>query len=273
MDNKDIKVLIVKAPGTNCDEETSRSFLSFGVKVDKINIKKIVSNEINLCSYQILVFPGGFSFGDDISAGKVLANEIIYKIKDSLYNFVKSKRLVLGICNGFQVLVKTGLLPGIDEIFDNVQYSTLINNDSGKFECSWGYLKKNDKNKSPFLKYVPDVIEIPWAHGEGKFLTNDNILKKIEDLELIAFQYSDNIGNISDKYPICPNGSIKAIAGITNKLGNVLGMMPHPERAFKKYQAKNWTDQKSKNKDFDPENYADGFFIFKGAIEYIKESF
>ncbi len=273
MENKDIKVLIIKAPGTNCDEETARSFLDFGSKVDKINIKKLVSNKIDLASYQILVFPGGFSFGDDISAGKVLANEIIYKIKDSLYDFVNSKKLILGICNGFQVLVKTGLLPGIDGIFDKVQYTSLINNDSGKFECSWGYLKKNDKNKSPFLKYLPKVISIPWAHGEGKFITNPEILKKIEDLNLVAFSYSDEFGNISDKYPICPNGATNAIAGITNKLGNVLGLMPHPERAFKKYQTKNWTLSKSKNKDFNYLDYADGYFIFKGAIEYIKENF
>jgi phosphoribosylformylglycinamidine synthase len=175
---------------------------------------------------------------------------------------------VIGICNGFQVLIKTGLLLGLDGVMDEKQYATLTSNNSDKFECRWVHLKKVNTT-SPFLKYVPQVINIPSAHAEGKFLTlTDDILKQIEDNELVAFRYSDENGNEVD-YPRNPNGSTNAIAGICNKAGNVLGMMPHPERAFKIWQTQNWTEKKEEI----TSEFADGYHLFKGAVEYITLKF
>jgi phosphoribosylformylglycinamidine synthase len=231
----------------------------------------LIKKEINLECYQIFVIAGGFSFGDDISAGKVLANELKYKLKDELYKFVESGRLVLGICNGFQVLVKTGFLPGIDGIIDDEQYATLTSNDSHKFECRWIHLKKIN-TYSPFLKYVPEIINIPSAHAEGKFVVlNDKILEKIESLGLVAFRYCGKNGEKVD-YPLNPNGAVNAIAGICNKKGNVLGMMPHPERAFKIWQTENWTDNKEPMSQKRKNGYADGYFLFKSAVEYAKNN-
>lgn len=270
MENK-VKVLILRSAGTNCDKETGNAFRDFGAEVDFVHINKLIEKKVDINDYHIFVVAGGFSYGDDVSAGKVLANELIFKLKDSLGKFVESDKLVLGICNGFQVLIKTGLLPGIDGIFDKEQYATLTSNDSNKFECRWVHLKKVN-GTSPFMKYVPEIINIPSAHAEGKFVVlNNEILDKIENEGLVAFRYCDEKGN-SVEYPLNPNGAVNAIAGICNKKGNVLGMMPHPERAFKIWQTENWTENKEilkENKD----DYFDGSFLFKSAIEYVKNKF
>ncbi|MCP4481501.1 MAG: phosphoribosylformylglycinamidine synthase subunit PurQ [bacterium] len=259
-------VIILRTAGTNCDQETVQAFKELGCDVDCVHVNKLIAKKVDVLDYQILAIPGGFSYGDDISAGKILANEMKYKLRNSLKEFVASGRLVLGICNGFQVLVKTGLLPGLDGVIDEQQYTTLTLNNSDKFECRWVHLKKVN-NTSPFLKYLPEIIKIPSAHAEGKFLTlNDNILKQIEDNKLVAFRYSDENGNEVD-YPRNPNGAVNAIAGICNKAGNVLGMMPHPERAFNIWQTPDWTDKKNSS----ISEFADGYYLFKSAVEYAEQ--
>ncbi|MFC1484899.1 phosphoribosylformylglycinamidine synthase subunit PurQ [bacterium] len=259
------KVIILRSAGTNCDKETAYAFEALGAEVDLVHINKLFKKEVSLLDYHLLALPGGFSYGDDVSAGKVLANELKYKLSEDLKKFVESGRLVIGICNGFQVLIKTGLLPGIDGVRDNRQYATLTSNDSDKFECRWVYLKKVN-NTSPFLKYVPDIINIPVAHAEGKFIPLDNsIRQKIEDESLVAFRYTDENGKICS-YPLNPNGSINNIAGICNRRGNVLGMMPHPERFFHNWQSESWTEGEERE-------FGDGYYIFKGAIDYIREKF
>ena len=268
-ESKKVKVIVLRTAGTNCDKETGHAFEVLGAAVDFVHINRLTSKEVSLMDYHILAIAGGFSYGDDIAAGKVLANELKFKLKDELDKFVESGRLVVGICNGFQVLIKTGLLPGIDGIFDKEQYATLSLNKSDKFECRWVHLKKIN-TVSPFLTYVPKVISVPSAHAEGNFIPmNEDILKQIEDNGLVAFRYCDENGNRVE-YPQNPNGSINAIAGICNKKGNVLGMMPHPERAFYVWQTEDWTENKQNVGDSE---FSDGYYFFKGAVEYIEQNF
>ncbi len=265
------KIIVLRSAGTNCDQETASALRNLGAHVDSFHINKLANKEINLLDYRMLVISGGFSYGDDISAGKVLATELKFRLKDELFKFADSNRLILGICNGFQVLIKTGLLPGLDGIFDEKQYATLTLNDSNKFECRWVHLKKVNTS-SPFLKYVPEIINIPSAHAEGKFLAFDeDILQKIEEQNLVAFRYCDESSKPAI-YPKNPNGAVNNIAGICNSRGNILGMMPHPERAFHVWQTPDWTIKKAKGIAFGNE-FADGFHIFKSAIEYIENNF
>ncbi len=224
--------LVLRAPGTNCDFETLQALKITGFEVLSAHINDLISKKVSLSGFNLLVIPGGFSFGDYISAGKIFAVEILFKLKEELTKFFLDKnRIILGICNGFQVLVKIGLLP--DETF--VQKVTLTENDSGRFECRWVYLKVNKKNPS-ILKYLPDIIQIPVAHGEGKFFMSKDVEKDIINNEQILFQYCDEDGNTSCGYPLNPNGSLKNIAGITDKTGKIIALMPHPERFMYKEQ-------------------------------------
>ncbi len=163
------KTIVLRTAGTNCDYETVNAFKVCGAeKVDLVHINQLLKKEVNIMDYQILALPGGFSYGDDVAGGKLLANEIKYKMIDAIGKFVAAKRLVIGICNGFQVLVRTGLLPGFEGI-DDLEFTTLAFNDSGKFEARWLYLK-TEESKCVFARGLKPVIYLPIAHGEGKFL-------------------------------------------------------------------------------------------------------
>jgi phosphoribosylformylglycinamidine synthase len=203
------RVLVLRAAGTNCDLETELAFQWCGAATARVHINALVRGTERLLDHDVLVLPGGFSYGDHIAAGRVLAAEV--KMLAGLEKFISSGRPVLGICNGFQVLVKSGVLPG----HGDGQTVSLTTNDSGRFECGWARLKVNPA--SFFLKGMPDVIELPVAHGEGKFVAPDSVLDDVEPR--IALRYLDN-----------PSGSMRDIAGLTNKRGNVFGLMPHPER-------------------------------------------
>ncbi|MGB9677365.1 MAG: phosphoribosylformylglycinamidine synthase I, partial [Candidatus Ratteibacteria bacterium] len=223
------RVIILRVAGTNCDFETEWAFNLAGAFAERIHINQIIKKEKKLSDYQILVIPGGFSYGDNIGAGKVLANQIKLKLWEEIAKFIFEKKVILGICNGFQVLVKSGILP-----FNSDQLVTLEWNDSGRFEDRWVYLKV-EKSVSPFFEGLPDIIRMPVAHAEGKFFPkNIKILKEIEKNKQIVLRYSDKNGNLSD-YPYNPNGSVENIAGICSKDGLIIGMMPHPERCILKY--------------------------------------
>ena len=162
------KVCVLRTAGTNCDKETAFAFAKAGAEADLVHVNSLVSATIDLHEYSILAFPGGFSYGDDIASGKVFANELRCKLGEELKEFVKDGKLIIGICNGFQILVKSGLLPGNDLL---KQETSLIINDSGKFESRWAYLKT--KNNCVWTKSLPKVIYLPVAHGEGKFVAKD----------------------------------------------------------------------------------------------------
>ncbi|MDI6642010.1 MAG: phosphoribosylformylglycinamidine synthase I [Elusimicrobiota bacterium] len=255
-----VKVIVLRAAGTNNDLETQAGFFLAGAdRVDLIHINKLLTGEIKLQYYDILAIPGGFSYGDYISAGKIFANELKYKLKDEVEKFINLKKLVIGICNGFQVLVKAGFLPGNDA---GKQTVSLTYNDSGKFECRWVYLKVKSENlkvKRLWIKNLPEIIQLPVAHAEGKFVASKKTITELEEKSLIVFKYCDENGN-SASYPYNPNGSLNNIAGICNSDGNVLGLMPHPERFVSKFQYPSWTRA----------SIPFGLRILQNAVEYVK---
>lgn len=228
---KKIRVLILRTAGTNCDYETQSAFELCGAIAERVHINTLIERKDKIFEYDILAFPGGFSYGDDIASGKILSNEVKNKLGDEVKKYALSGRPIIGICNGFQVLVKIGLLPD-PELFE--QISTLSYNDSDKFECRWVYLKTEKKIKEEsnciWTKNLPDIISLPVAHGEGKFIPmNEKFLGNLNENNQIVFRYSLKSGG-EPEYPLAPNGSTEQIAGICNKKGNIFGLMPHPER-------------------------------------------
>ncbi|MGC9071013.1 MAG: phosphoribosylformylglycinamidine synthase I [Elusimicrobiales bacterium] len=241
---KRINVAIIRACGTNCDIETENAFRFLGVSTYRLHINELLYGKEKLDRFDIVALPGGFSFGDDISAGKIFALRI-KKLYSDFKKFIESKRPIIGICNGFQVLAKSGLLP--HPSFK--QQITLYFNDSGQFICKWVRLRINRKSPCIFTKNLPDEFYLPVAHSEGKFVACDEVLEEIKNFNLDALIYIDN-----------PNGSFMNIAGVTNKCGNVFGLMPHPERAFFSIQLP-W---KGCDKD------AVGYQFFKNAVDYVR---
>lgn len=262
---KKIKVIILRTAGTNCDKETAFAFESAGASTELVHVNRLSAGEKSLNDYHILAIPGGFTYGDDIASGKILANELKFAIEEELKNFVKSGKLIIGICNGFQVLVKAGLLPNLAGDFKTIE-ATLTLNDSNKFEDRWVYLKRS-QNKCIWTKGVNGVISLPVAHGEGKFIPKDkNILKQLENKGLIALEYTDARGKKAG-YPYNPNGAIKNIAGICDPTGRIFGLMPHPERHLNPYQHPEWTRQDAAKQGQE----GDGLIIFRNGVNFAKK--
>ncbi len=249
-----VKTLILRAPGTNCDGETAFAFERAGAQISSIHVNRLIHREESLADYQIFVIPGGFSYGDDIAAGKVLANELNLKLGQELPEFIQAGGLILGICNGFQVLVKAGLLPKPSA--SGEQLVTLSNNDSGKFECRWTHLTVNANSPCVFTRGI-DRMFLPVAHGEGKLVTDAGTLSDSN----IVLTYSNAEGSDSVKYPDNPNGSERNIAGICDLSGRVFALMPHPERYIRGTQHPQWTRSGHRK-------YGDGFKVFRNAVKW-----
>ncbi len=234
------KVCILRSDGTNCDEELYYAFEKFGGTPKYVHVNELRDRSQKLKDFQILALPGGFSYGDDIASGKILAIELVSFLKNSLEEFIEKKGLIIGICNGFQTLVRTGLLPynKIGEM-DVV----LTQNKSGHFECRWVKVKI-EKSKCLFLRQSSQILDIAVNHGEGNFFADKQKIKKIEDDQLVAIRYVDKNGTATEKYPQNPNGSLNAIAGITDSTGRILGLMPHPEKFVDITQHPNWRREK-----------------------------
>ena len=275
---KDIKIAILRIEGTNCEQESLDAFKRLGAKPEFVHLKQLLhidcnkSETRNISEYQCLMIPGGFSSGDYIRAGAIFAARIKSKLQKDLDIFVKQEYPILGVCNGFQVLTELGLLPGIKDLVGNISDACLNINDSNRFECRPTLLKHENNGKCVFTSKIPknDIRLIPSAHAEGKLLfpldKQKEYLKKLEENDQIVFRYVDPDGNYAG-YPWNPNGSISNIAGICNHIGNVFGMMPHPERTFFKHQHPNWT-KTGLNDDL-----GDGKAIFESALEYICKRF
>ena len=264
--NNKPKAIILRTAGTNCDYETRYALEKAGADVDLVHVNQLVKDKGLLSSYHIFVLPGGFTYGDDIAAGKVLANQLRHHLLDELTRFVDDGKLVIGICNGFQVLIKMGLLPGINgtqpSFNEYRQEFTLTYNDSNKFEDRWVYLK-SFSDKSVFID-KDCILYVPIAHAEGKFVAGDGgELENLGKSGQIIFKYVDKDGNIAN-YPWNPNGSLDNIAGICDSTGRVLGMMPHPERYIEPTQHPRWTREGLKAE-------GDGIAIFRNAVNYVKE--
>jgi phosphoribosylformylglycinamidine synthase len=251
-----VKTLILRAPGTNCDFETQVAFEQAGAEVDLALVTELFHREKRLSDYQIMVIPGGFTYGDDVSAGKILANELKLRLGGDIPRFIEDGKLILGICNGFQVLVKAGILPGLPEA--GSQPITLTSNDSGRFECRWVYLQVNEASPCIFTRGI-STLYLPVAHGEGKVVIEPDAADGLN----IVLSYADEAGNIWAGYPYNPNGSIRNIAGICDASGRIFALMPHPERFIRWTQHPRWTREI-------PRNYGDGLQIFLNAVSWVK---
>lgn len=256
------KAIVLRAAGVNCDLETQHALELAGAEARRIHINRIIENPSLLDRCQILVFPGGFSYGDDVAAGKILANQVIHHLRDVLAKFIEDGKLVLGICNGFQVLIKTGFLPGLDGA--RQMTLTLTDNDSGKFEDRWVYLQPAT-NRCVFLDPTRRIY-LPIAHGEGKIAAADpSVLERVRREGYVAFRYVDADGR-EGPFPINPNGSADSIAALTDSTGRVLGLMPHPERFVRRTQHPHWTRLPQSDQP------GDGMTIFRNAVHYVQET-
>jgi phosphoribosylformylglycinamidine synthase subunit PurQ / glutaminase len=230
------RVLILRAPGANCDVETQFAFELAGARAERVHINQLRANPNQLKGYQVLVVPGGFTYGDDVAAGKILANQLAHFLGDALRRFRDAEKLILGICNGFQALLKAGLILLPDE---DGPLATLAHNASGKFEDRWITLQATP-GRCPFLKGV-DRLTLPIAHGEGRFLCrSDWLLEGLEQSGQIVLRFADPSGG-PPSYPANPNGSQGDVAGLCDASGRVLGLMPHPERHVLPTQHPRWT--------------------------------
>ena len=259
---KEVRTIVLRVDGTNCDEETVIAFRKAGSLVDLVHINELIRKEKSLEDYQILCIPGGFTYGDDIAAGKIFSVLLKYKLKDELKKFIEEGKLVLGICNGFQVLVKTGLLPALNGLMKE-QEATLAFNDCGYFQDRWVYLKHENKRNCVFTRGIKEIIYIPVNHAEGKFVAERRVIRKLEENDQIVFKYVDPEGNYAG-FPWNPNGSMDNIAGVCNPDGNVFGLMPHPEKFIHKYMHPYWTRLNLKEE-------GDGFKIFRNAVEFARK--
>jgi len=253
-------VLILRAPGTNCDAETQFAFDQAGAAADVVHVNRLREQPGLLRDYQVLVIPGGFCYGDDAGAGKILATQLGF-LGDALREFRDRENLILGVCNGFQVLLKAGLLIPPDE---DGPLATLTYNEHGRFEDRWVYLAVSPRN-CPWLTGYEVPMHIPVAHGEGRFVSRkDWILKGLEQSGQVVLRYVDPAGRLGAGYPHNPNGSQGDVAGICDATGRVLGLMPHPERHVLPTQHPRWTREGLADE-------GDGLRLFRNAVTYFSE--
>lgn len=261
---RDIRVALLIMEGTNNEEEAYLSFKNSDTLPEMVHIKKLENGEKKLSDYDLIFFPGGFSAGDYVRAGAVMAARIKSKLLKDLEEFVESGRPVMGSCNGFQTLAELGMLPNVGGKY--ALEAALAPNVSNRFEARTIYLKVR-KGNCLFLKRFKDgeLIKLPIAHSEGRFVTRDKvILGKIVGDGMNVLSYVNEVGEEAG-YPWNPNGSEQNIAGICNSAGNVLGMMPHPERVFYRFTESDWTRSEEREGMGNP--------FFKSAVDFLREKF
>jgi phosphoribosylformylglycinamidine synthase len=251
------RVLVLRAPGSNCDIETAHAFERVGGRADRLHVNRLLEKPELLGDYQILCIPGGFSYGDDIAAGKVFAERLRNHLYEPMSKFREADKLILGICNGFQVLIKTGLLfPDLAGAAD----ATLTWNDTGRYESHWVNLEVESRN-CVFLRGL-DHLYLPVAHAEGKFVFRSEAeQRQLSSQHQIALRYVGRSGEAAAGYPWNPNGSQLNVAGICDPTGRVFGLMPHPERHIDPTHHPRWTRE-----GLQPEG--DGLAIFRNAVAY-----
>lgn len=270
-----VKALVITGYGINCEEEIAAAYKLAGAEAKIVHLNDIFLEKESIHNFDILNFPGGFSFGDDLGSGKVLANKMKYRklasgklFLDDIKDFIVAGKYIFGVCNGFQFLVKMGLLPDVDG--ELVQEVTLTKNNSTKYEDRWVWCRVNDNTKTPFLTGI-DKFQVPVRHGEGKLIIkNEQIQKEIIENKLNCLSYCTATGEITSEYPLNPNGSMLDCAALTNVSGQILGMMPHPEAFLSLYNHPNWGQLKRENPEISEEGA--GLKIFKNIVKHISEN-
>lgn len=267
------RICVLRAPGTNCDIETAHAFQLAGGLPDRVHLFRLLEEPARLADYQALCVPGGFSYGDDVGAGVVFGAQLRSHLGSAIGEFLQRDTLVLGICNGFQVLLKAGILPGGASTWqtDAERDATLTWNQNGKYTALWVHLDVCTR-RSPFLRGI-DRLELPIAHAEGRLAVTDrSVISRWQATGQIALCYADpERGPAGDPhrapellpYPLNPNGSIDNIAGLCDPTGRVLGLMPHPERHLFATQHPQWTRRGLSGE-------GAGLAIFRNAVEYFR---
>ncbi len=260
------RVLVLRAPGSNCDMETAHAFALAGGLPEQWHVNRVLEAPNKLEDFQVMCIPGGFSYGDDIGAGRILGNQIQHHLAEALEAFHSNGKLILGICNGFQVLLKTNLLAAADE---KGPTATLALNDSGHFEARWVRVVA-EPGKCVFLEGVSE-IDLPVAHAEGKFMVRgETAYNRMQNAGQFVLRYSTGNGlprpvgpGVHVPYPANPNGAMGDIAGICDTTGRVLGLMPHPERFVDATQHPRWTREPQRES-------GDGLRVFQNAVRYFQ---
>lgn len=274
---KKVNVLVLAGYGLNCDIETAYAFERVGAAASRVHINSLIDRSERLPDYQILVFGGGFSWGDDHGAGVIQAVRMKTHIGDDILDFVEKGNLVIGICNGFQTLVNLGLLPGFELLAKGRSGAersvALVFNDCGNFRNDWVALKINPQSPCVFTRGL-EFLELPVRHGEGKFYSNDTTLDRLFSNHQIVVQYALPDGRPAKrKFPYNPNGSIRDIAGICDPSGRIFGLMPHPEAYNHWTNHPDWTRRKErlkrKGQRF-PEDLTPGTRMFRNAVQYFE---
>jgi len=267
-----VKVLVLTGFGINCEEETAAAYQLAGATADIVHFNEILIKGYSIHNYDILHFPGGFSFGDDLSSGKVMANKIRYKklpngstLLDEIKKFLQNGKYIMGICNGFQMLVRLGLLPNSNLQFE--QQATLAHNDSAKYEDRWVYCQVNKMSNTPFLTGI-DLLALPVRHGEGKLLFGSDTMRQIVKTKALnCLSYCLEDGSPATAYPNNPNGAELNCAALCDPTGQVFGLMPHPEAFLSLYNHPNWGQLKRKQPNISEEGA--GLKIFKNIVIHI----
>lgn len=269
---KDVKVLVLTGYGLNCDNETAYAFELAGAVATRVHINSLIEGSVDLDEYHILVFGGGFSWGDDHGAGVVQAVRLKTHIGEKIQAFINKGKLIIGICNGFQTLVNMGLLPGFNNDYTSREVA-LTYNDCGNFRDDWVNLASNEKSPCVFTKGLK-TVEYPIRHGEGKFYANKEVLDKLISNNQVVFRYAKLNGEAAEKsFPENPNGSEYDIAGICDETGRIFGLMPHPE-AYKHWtNHPSWTRAReagSRIGDSAVDDLTDGIRLFRNGVDYIR---
>ena len=270
------RVCVLRAPGTNCDAETAHAFNSCGGEAESVHLFRLLEQPDLLKESQVLCIPGGFSYGDDIGAGVVFGTQLRSRLGEAIGEFLQADKLVLGICNGFQVLIKAGILPGGSDDWppdpDRPRSTTLTWNENGKYTALWVHLQ-TASDRCVFLRGL-DQIELPIAHAEGRLVVDDDrLIPHWRAQGQIALVYRDPAATAANRtdstanlpYPLNPNGSAANIAGLCDPSGRVLGLMPHPERFLFATQHPTWTRRNESGA-----GDGAGLRIFQNAIDYFR---
>ena len=268
-----VRALVLTGFGINCEEEFAAAYRLVGAEATIVHLNEVLHGRVSIHDFDILNFPGGVSFGDDLGSGVVLANKLRYRqiaadgrtLLDDIRQFIAAGKFVLGICNGFQVLVKLGLLPNLGG--DVLPEVTLTHNASGRYEDRWVKLRVNALSNTPFLTGI-DTLEVPVRHGEGRLVIPDLATQqRIVAAGLNCLTYADVDGDHTDVYPYNPNGAALNCAGLTDTTGQVFGLMPHPEAFLSAYNHPDWARRRRLQPAASEEG--EGLQIFKNIVEHI----